>query len=89
MKTVKIFCAQKITDSQEVETVTIEIAEPIPSIRDYQSAHAQFRNESVILAEALINALPGGTLDQLLARLLEYKASLFVVRHADEKAVIE
>jgi hypothetical protein len=42
---------------------------------------AKFEAEAKLIADALIESLPGGTLDRLVGRLLAYKASHFVVNH--------
>jgi hypothetical protein len=81
MKTVHIYCAQdKDKEWSRVTPATIIIDDEIPTRKEYPEAMAQFESEAQLLSEALINALPGGTIDQLLICLLKYKASRFVVR---------
>lgn len=53
--------------------------EEIPKILDAGKARTLYKEQGETLAEALWSALPGGTLDILIARLLERRASLFRV----------
>lgn len=56
--------------------ITDEIQQPAWTVAE----HATFyETEAIQLADALCNALPGGTLDRLLARLLMIKASHFII----------
>lgn len=60
--------------------LTVRIDEVVPHIDDPEQARDQFTEQGKTLADALWNVLPGGTVDQLLAALLQRKASLYRVR---------
>lgn len=74
--------AHKATDADE-PSVTITIAEPVPDIwqpgRDTQlnlDAYAElYDTDAQRIADALSRALPGGTLDRVIIKLLTAKAS--------------
>lgn len=81
MITLRIHHAQPCYDGATTPARTIVIDAPFPrddqeSIRDVRR---RFVEEGRALAGALCEALPGGTLDQLLAELMARRASLFVV----------
>ena len=61
------------------EPARIAAQEEIPKILDVGRARQLYNEQGQVLADALWSALPGGTLDVLLARLLERRASLFRV----------
>lgn len=61
------------------ESARIAALEEIPKILDTGKARQLYREQGGTLADALWAALPGGSLDVLLARLLERRASLFRV----------
>lgn len=61
------------------EPARIGALEEIPKILDMGRARQLYTEQGQILADALWSALPGGTLDVLIARLLERRASLFRV----------
>ncbi len=77
MKTVHVFRAEPTRPDKPVKPVTIVIAgEQPPS--DLWTADAQryeLANDAEAIADALFDALPGATLDALLVRMLERKAS--------------
>ncbi len=67
-----------------VEPLIVEIAEPIPELKSSSEGFLDeyritFRDQGRKLAKALIDHLPGGTVDQLLVALLDHKANLFRV----------
>jgi hypothetical protein len=70
--------AQAKISTKPVKDVTIEISREIPVMTVEKSPHF-YREEGEELAYTLIHILPGGTLDQLTACLLQYKASLLRV----------
>lgn len=81
MKTVDIRRAQPINDHGGEPTV-IRIVEEVPSLESVwaaEEARAMFAADATRLVDALYAALPGGTLDELLMRLLQRRASLFRV----------
>ena len=77
---VHIFKAAPI-GKQTIGDTTIYIIEPIPEMPSLQAAAATYWTQADELAEALHEVLPGGTLDRLLVRLMEIKASLFRASH--------
>lgn len=90
MKSVQICRAEP--GGAEVVEVIIEIScsllngdTELTEKSPYADHMAVFQREAKQIEEALYNALPGGTYDQLVGLLLQRKASHFVVRHADYK----
>ncbi len=71
-----------------VQPVVIRIeheAPETPPTSDYaQQAAARFQEQGESLADALWEALPGGTIDALLGAMLTRRASLLRVRFAQE-----
>lgn len=70
--------------SPPVTPVVIRIEQEIPdfgSAEGYaERAQATYADQGRLLADALYGSLPGGTLDALLAELLERRASMLRVR---------
>ena len=66
------------------EPAHIAALEEIPKVLDIQRAAVLYNQQGTILADALWKVLPGGTLDILIARLLECRASLFRVPFQDQ-----
>jgi hypothetical protein len=84
MSTVRIYKAQQtIVGDRQPAPTTIVIDEEIPAVPSLVDARKLYQREAARLANALFDALPGGTLDQLLAEMLERKASLLRVRFTD------
>ncbi len=87
MSDLHIFRAQALVEEDEEpkDGLTIHIVEPIPNLDlpmldDWERAsYARFREQGQALADVLVKYLPGGTIDQLLGALLQYRASHFVV----------
>jgi len=82
MRTLQIKRAQGIGD-QAVPPITIVIDREIESPRTVADAGTSFAREGVTLAKALIETLPGGTVDALLGELLKKRASLLLVSFED------
>lgn len=85
MTTHKFYKAQDLA-SHIVEPVTIIIEEPIPSqdpalpLSQAKIAYLDaFNDNADRLADVLCKTLPGGTLDRLIANLLERRASMLIV----------
>lgn len=82
MKTIKICKADPVGD-QKIEDVAINISEKLPNFfikDDWKHKYNMFyEKEAEELFDALINSLPGATIDRLLINLLKHKASLFKV----------
>lgn len=70
------------TGNQVVEDVVVSIETAFPGgIVSLGFADAIFSKEAEALESALYGALPGGTYDRLLGKMLERKATHFVVAH--------
>lgn len=67
------------------DPLRIAALEEIPRILDVGKAREFYNQQGQTLAEALWSALPGGTLDVLVARLLERRASLFRVPFQEQR----
>jgi|HubBroStandDraft_1064217.scaffolds.fasta_scaffold110988_3 hypothetical protein len=83
MKTIEVYRAQGTTDHDPTEPVTLVIKDPIPLPMgrmevQLDELHQTFVTEANLVYAAL-KALPGGTLDALLVRMLEEKRSHHVV----------
>lgn len=63
----------------------IAALDEIPKMLDPGQARVFYNQQGAILADALWSALPGGTLDVVIARLLERRASLFRVPFQDKR----
>ncbi len=94
MRTVDIYRCQPTVPEKPVEPVTIRIHEEIPdfgrreNVDDMLDAAVHcYRDQGRALADALFSALPGGTMDELIARLFERRASLFRVSFAPREEV--
>lgn len=93
MITLHISCAQAHNDGSLVEPLTLIADRPVPETPDpyipgtgfLSRLRAYYRAEAEQLEAALIQSIPGGLYDQLLAAMLLRKASLFAVPH--ERAV--
>jgi len=76
---VKLFRASPVGD-QVIPRITIEIDEEVPeicSLETYLREHRRmYTGQGEKLVAALLRSLPGGTIDAILASLLEYRASL-------------
>lgn len=90
MKTLTIHRAAPI-GNQVIPDLSITATEPMPKGEalngDFSEWAARqrekFEREAQALCDALVTSLPGGTIDQLLRALLQYKASLFRVAFRD------
>lgn len=73
IRTLHLFHAQPLTERHSVQPVAIVFDVPMPSSQSssQSSSLAQFRDQAVLLADALHATLPGGTLSALRAELLQ------------------
>lgn len=62
-----------------VQPVSIRIGDAFPDLETLAEGSALHKKNAEKLLNALTNSLPGGTMDHLLAQMLEQKASNFVV----------
>lgn len=69
------------TGGEAVDDVQISIQEPIPRMCSLDAATGTFSKDAEALEAALYRSLPGGTYDRLLGKMLERKATHFVVSH--------
>ena len=76
MKTIKLHTASPI-GRVDIESVTIYIDGAVPELPTLDAARSLYNVESVILATALTDSLPQGTLDRLMIALMERCASLY------------
>lgn len=58
-----------------VDALSIVATEPISDDLDAEQSAAVFSRDAALIADALWNTLPGGTLDALLAMLMARRAS--------------
>jgi hypothetical protein len=66
----------------------ISLSGEVPEFRGEQwenEASAWYRHQAIMLADSLFAAIPGGTIDQLLAELCERMASKLRVRQGGVK----
>ena len=87
MKALNFYKGQA-TGDQTVESVTIILDEEIPSFQDDDRIEkaSQVHKHGERLADVLCNTLPGGTLDRLIARLFEKRASQFIIPMFQDKS---
>ena len=78
MKREYIYKAQGVGD-QKVTSVMIVIDAEMPQFDHASVAERSFNVQADRLADALCSALPGGTLDRLISKLLIRKATSLVV----------
>lgn len=77
---VYIYKAQSVGD-REVPDVRILIDRPIAGQGSLEGYRDFYDRQALALENALMLSLPGGTYDQLLCRMLKWKASLLAVPH--------
>ena len=82
MLVTKGYKAHRTLPDDEVEERQIYIEGEFPDGASLESAAATFEANAADLEDALYRSLPGGTYDRLLGRMLERKATHFVVSHA-------
>lgn len=76
--TISIFRAASIGEDHP-PVLTIKAHEQISEYHSLDSARALHNKQGTELAEALLQSLPGGTVDVLLVELMRRRASLFAV----------
>jgi len=79
MKNINIRKAQTIVETESVE---IRIEQPIQCSDELKLAAIEFDRDAKLLCDTLIDSLPGGTFDRLLAYMLEEKVSHFRVSYS-------
>jgi hypothetical protein len=67
---------------REEHTDSLEIVadQPFPTVKTLEEAASLHTLKGRELAQALVDTLPGGTVDAVLRHLLEHRASLLAVR---------
>jgi hypothetical protein len=78
MITINIFKAQGI-GTKTVDSRILDISVELPPFESLTKTIAEFESQALLLADALCETLPGGTLDRLVAELLKRKATSFNV----------
>lgn len=79
MKTLHSIVASPIGDI-ETQPLTVIFDMTTPNFVELSQQRAFFRHHAAILVDALVNALPQGMVDQVLAELCERRASNLRVR---------
>ena len=80
MNIVRIRKAQDVIRGSHLPDMTIEMVEEVQSEgKTLEEMQAAFEADAGLLALALKDILPGGTLVRLTAELLKHQANLFVV----------
>lgn len=74
---IKVFKAQAINVFKSKDTI-IEIREEWPGF-EIETARQKFKKQAVMIADALFESLPGGTVDALLVEMLDRKRSDLIV----------
>ena len=90
LKLLRIFKAQDIGPSARTESLTIIMDEHVPDLSTATYRHrleALYQADADKLADALNNALPGGTWDRLLVAMLKQKVCLLVIPHGRPEEV--
>ena len=80
MKQINVTRAGKVGNKQP-EEVKIKITGCVDEDMVWTQLRDVFDNDATVLAEALINTLPGGTLDRLVVKLLAHQISLYTVSY--------
>lgn len=79
--TIRTYLAQPIS-GEPVAALVIEALEPLPNdTKRLLWASERHEEEGRRIADALLEHMPGGTVDQVLRFLLEHAASRLVVKH--------
>src|SRR5262245_9964887 len=82
MPGLSLFKAQPTISTEPVASLTIYINQEVSTDgKTLDEMSAIYRGQGSELATALLNHLPGATVDQLLVCLLKHKASLYRVPH--------
>ena len=72
--------AQRLAPSDEVPNLCIVATDEVENTPSLESAMAIYTEQAEKIVSALYTSLPGGTMDQILIKLLEKKASFFKVK---------
>lgn len=78
VRTVRIFRAGNVGDMVPPK-LTIEVSEQIHDVATLEEARELHARQGSALADAIMESMPGGTVDALLAELMRRRASLFSV----------
>jgi hypothetical protein len=79
VETVTICKAQRTLPDKEIKSVTIVIDNEFPKLPTLKGTAKLFEVDAEDLANALCYTLPGGTLDRLIGKLLERKATTMLM----------
>lgn len=75
--------ASPVLQSEPIQEIHLKFCKDLPGFNDSKEAAHHYDNEAQDIFETLVNVLPGGVLDRLLAKLLSHKASLFTVPYGE------
>lgn len=91
MKTVNIFKAGSIYPESRVDGVTINIHEDVEGIvvKSKDPRSNIYQKEGEMLCDALLSALPQGTVDALIAQLLTKRGSSLITPTCKDKPQID
>lgn len=79
----EVYKAQSVGE-ETVPDTHIHIEIPIRDVKTLEEGVLLHEDGAELLFKALKYSLPGGTFDRLLAKMLTYKASHFVIPHEKE-----
>ncbi len=79
MRTVRVCSAAPIAD-EDRPRARIEISGALPP-GNLEKRAEHFQHEAETIADVLVESLPGGTFDRLVAVLLQFKASRLIVSY--------
>lgn len=80
MKTYRVYLASRTVQAKPTEPFILDGHAEIDSAnRSLDAMRVIFQDEAILVVDALVSHLPGGTLDQVLIELLRRKASLWTV----------
>ena len=74
-------CKAALTGTKPTEPIAIIIDQELPQQENLEAIHNFATRQADMIEAALVDALPGATYDRLLMRMLERKASFYIVSH--------
>lgn len=82
----EVFHAQPICDGDAHDTAEIYIRHAFPHVESVDAGVDLHQEDAERLAQTLVEHLPGGTVDRLVATLLLHQASLLRTAYTPEEA---
>jgi hypothetical protein len=77
MKRIRVHKAQGMLEP--VESLTILVIKEIPEIKSFDKANKMFNVDAEAIVNSLLEALPRGTTDRVLAKLMMRKATSLII----------